>query len=147
MVSCVVAWIRYRARFRGSFLLLSGLAAVPYGTGILIASQSARKLAWWPGSLRSLAGLPLDFWGWLWIGVGAAVMATCWTVHDRAQFAAIIALNGLWTFFAINRGIHPPYDPGAWAPGSIYLGITAALILIASWPDPPELIPEQDRHP
>lgn len=134
-----VAWIRYRARFRGSFLLLTGLAAVPYGVGMLLASQAVRRARWWPGSVRSLGGLPLDFWGWLWIGVGTVLMSTCWMVHDRAQFAGAIVLNAIWTVFAISRGISPPYDPGAWAPGAIYLGITCALVLIAAWPDPPSL--------
>lgn len=135
----IAEWIRYRARFRGSFLLILGLAEIPYGIGMLLASQTARPLRWWPGSVRSLAGLPLDFWGWLWIGLGTALIATCWMARDRIQFAVAISVNLIWTMFAIYRGIRPPNDPGAWAPGSIYLGITCALILIASWPDPPEL--------
>ncbi len=134
-----LAWIRYRARFRGSFLIITALAQIPYGIGMLIASQTAQQLHWWPGSMRSLAGLPLDFWGWTWIGVGVFLLSTCWATWDRPQFIAAIGLTGAWTLFALARGVSPPYEPGAWAPGFIYLGITGALCLIASWPDPPEL--------
>jgi len=129
-------WFIHRARFRSSFLVILGSIQVGYGVALLLSQHSRGPLHWWPGAFRSVDGVSVTFWGFIWLACGIAVLSLCWRRNDRVPFAISVSLNFLWAALALQRGFEPPHEAGAWGPGVIYLGISIGVLMISAWPDP-----------
>jgi len=132
-------WLIARARFRSTFLVILGCIQIPYGIALLLSQHSTVPVLWWPGALRMVDGVPVTAWGWVWVSVGAFVLATCWRKTDRLPFAASVMLNFVWASLAIQRGFQAPRETASWGPGVIYLGISVGVLMISAWPDPVHL--------
>lgn len=129
---------RFHLGFRPAFLVLAGVVAIVYGAGIIVAAGSNQAaIHWWPGSLRSLAGVPVLTWGVIWCCTGSFLLGSLWSrsAMNRVQFAVAAALNGVWAVLAIQRAVSSG-EPGSWAVAAIYAGIAAAILLVSSWPEP-----------
>jgi len=137
-------WFIHRARFRSSFLVILGCIQVPYGLALILSQRSSVPVRWWPGAERAVDGVPVTAWGIIWVAVGTIVLATCWTRQDRIPFALCVMLNFIWASLAIQRGLAPPHEAGAWGPGVIYLGISVGVLMISAWPEP---VTAQDLEP
>jgi hypothetical protein len=129
-------WLIARARFRSSFLVILGCIQIPYGIALLLSQRSDVPVLWWPGALRTVDGVSVTAWGWVWIACGVFVLATCWRIDDRVPFAVCVMLNFVWAALAIQRGLTSPRDTASWGPGVIYLGISVGVLMISAWPDP-----------
>lgn len=129
---------RFHLGYRPVFLVLIGIVEIVYGAGIIVASGSNQAaIHWWPGSLHSLADMPLLTWGIIWCCIGSFLLGSLWSrsAMNRLQFSVAAALNGVWAVLALQGAVSSG-ESGAWAPAAIYTGIAVAIMLISSWPEP-----------
>jgi hypothetical protein len=126
----------HRAQFRSSFLFILGCIQVPYGVALLLSQRAHHPVHWWAGAKHSLDGIPVTWWGVVWVACGVTVLATCRRENDRIPFALSVMLNFTWASLALQTGFESPREEGAWGPGAVYLGISIGVLMISAWPDP-----------
>lgn len=102
-----------------------------------------------PAGLRTLSQLiPLEYWGWAWVVIGALSVIGAFTAHYRAPFVPLLVITTLWGFSYLaewgmdyfNRGVDSRDYVSAVSYAVQALLILAVIRLI----DPAEVTPRRE---
>jgi hypothetical protein len=119
---------------RGLMLFVLAVQFGLYGIAVLTAAPNA---GWWPVYADTLLGLPVNSWGYIWVGCSIFLLFGAPLKRDRAQFGLAAGMAGLWAAAAFYTAIY-------WGPGVTYASLAFLILLCSSWPDPtPVLAPEE----
>lgn len=131
-------FLRERVGRRGVSLLFFALLDLVYAASLAAPPAEARASPF----LRVAAGLmPLPAWAVLWAVVGLVCLVSAFRVRDRVGFGGAIALKVLWgTVYVVAAFQHVPR---AYLGAAIWLCLAAWVAIISTWPEPPNIRPEQ----
>lgn len=129
---------RVRVSRRGAFLTVFGIVYCLLGYSYLnVPNGSKQLLATYFRFALSLA--PLEVYGWAWVACGlAAVFGGLWHRFDAVGFGAAAFMPVVWSiayFAAQVDGV-----PRTWVSGVVFLLLAVAISIVASMPDPLDVI-------
>jgi hypothetical protein len=111
---------------RGAFLLFLAVLDISYGYS-LEATAAPQRL--WD------LFLPWEWWGGIWIAVGAVCAASAFLPADRVAFGAAAALKTGWA--AVMADVWLFQDvPRGWVSAVVFGCFALAILDVSSWPDP-----------
>jgi hypothetical protein len=117
---------------RASALFGFGCVAVAYGIGLVLGYHPTFFAAY---------NLPLEAFGWIWIGVGAFSFTGAFTRgHDAWQFAVSELAAVAWSLLLATHWI----SPYGWTSGVSWAGIALGLLLASTWSDAPREVVHPD---
>lgn len=134
---------RVKVSRRGAFLATFGVVYALLGYSYLNVPEASKPLlhAYFRFAL-SLA--PLEVYGWGWIACGLiAVAGGVWHRFDAYGFGAAAFMPVIWSiayFAAQIDGV-----PRSWVSGVVFLLLATAITLVASMPDPIDVIESRRR--
>lgn len=111
-----------------------GLVDLTYGSAIAVAHKHE---IWWPASVEKLLGVPVKWWGVLWIGVGLFLLggvAGFYPGWRRRLFGTAAAMKVVWAFAAVSFYWESTPHFSVWGPAAVYLGFSV-VVLALGWPD------------
>ncbi len=121
---------------RGSCLLFFAVLDLFYALSLFQPVAEARRSA----SVLFIASiLPLWAWGTLWLTVGILCIIGAFTRRDRWAFAAAVAIKTLWGGLTLLAWIAGFLERG-WLSAVIWLAMAGWVLIISSWPEPPEVV-------
>lgn len=129
-----VTWIRWRVGRRGAFLTFLAVLDLAFGYSIFSLPRAALE------QINIL--LPLNVWGWLWIGTGIICVSGIFVKADQVQYTMAALLKTSWGLLYAYlwwQGI-----PGSWISVVVWLSFAMTIVLIASWPEQPRIITALD---
>lgn len=118
--------VRERIGRRGAFLLFLALLDILYGWSMLVTPI--------PGPDLHLI-LPLDAWGWIWIGTGIYLIPGALIKRDRSFFALAAFLKAGWAGAWVSVWLSDPFIPRAWVSVVIWAAFAGVVLVVASWPE------------
>lgn len=124
---------------RSLVLLVFGTLFVLIGVSYLgQAEQITASPAAAQAYTAHLALFDLQWWAWLFIGTGAAGVFGGLTMRHELGYAALMVMSTWWGAEFIGSAI----VTGTGRPvlgALVWIGLTAALLIIVGWPDPGEI--------
>lgn len=134
------------AQLRGAFrsrralvLLTFGVLYVLIGTSYLGLEDQITASSIGAQTYRAqLALMPLDGWAWAFIGTGTAGIAGGLTGRQPLGFGALVLMAAGWGVEFIGSWVVTGYDRAVIG-ALLWVGLAAALCIIAGWPDPHEV--------
>jgi len=136
----VAARLRRAVRSRRSLVLLVfGVLYVLIGFTYL--GQAAEITASPAAALSYRAHLqlmPLDVWAWLFLGAGAAGIVGGLTMRHPLGYGALMVMATWWGAEFIGSAIVTGYGRAILG-ALVWIALSAALLIIAGWPDPTEV--------
>lgn len=118
---------------RGAILTSYGLVWVLYGYGLLVIPLPDQR------GLRTLLNLmPLSAWAWCWIGAGIVALVCAWAPpgRDTAAFFVLPLPAAAWMATHFAAWLLDDV-PRAWVATAVWAVITAPVLVVAGWPEPP----------
>jgi hypothetical protein len=145
---------RPRVGRRGAVLAVLGVVDVLYGSAIVYARANAvdpRVSAtgwWWPASQPYVLSLPTQFWGWVWIVVGVALLFG-WVIPritDRWAFALATCIKVCWACAASFNYLRADGSspPGLWGVAVVWIGFAAIMFIVTGWSEVPRIEADND---
>jgi hypothetical protein len=131
---------RRAARSRRSLvLLLFGVLYVLIGASYIGLEDQITSSPFGAQSYHAqLALMPLDGWSLAFIGTGVAGLLGGLTGRQPLGFGALVVMASAWGVEFIASWVTTGYDRAAIA-ALMWVGLAAALCIIAGWPDPHEV--------
>jgi hypothetical protein len=115
---------------RGAFLLFLSVLDILYGYSLFSTSA--------PQRLLNLL-LPWQAWGVIWMTIGGICVGFSMFRRDRLAFALEAALMSAWAGIMADTWISQGIARG-WVSTAIFGSFSLAVLVVASWPEPPKLI-------
>lgn len=119
--------VRKRIGRRGVFLLFLGLLDILYGWSMLVTPLT-------PGIALHLV-LPIEAWGWVWIGTGIFLIPGAFMRADRFFFAAASFLKAAWAGAWVSVWWQDPLIPRAWVSVAIWAAFAGVVLVVSTWPE------------
>jgi hypothetical protein len=124
-----------RLGYRQRFLLLTGLVFAGLGVAVFYDARHGPPAAWLPFT-SVVTGISADVFSGVWAGAGFLLLALgWWPPASRWLFAFAAACSATWAGAAVVHAIRFT-RPGDWSTAAVLISYAAAILLVASWPEP-----------
>jgi hypothetical protein len=124
-----------RLGYRQRFLLLTGLVFAGLAASVFYDARHGPAASWLPATAL-VSGVSSDIYVGLWGGAGALMLALgWWPPAARWLFAFAAACSAAWAGAAVIHAVRFS-RPGDWSTAVALVSYAAAILLIASWPEP-----------
>lgn len=135
-----------RTRLRRAVRSRRSLVLLVFGTLFVLIGASylgqAAEITRSPAAALSyrthLQLMPLDAWAWLFIGCGAAGVVGGLTMRHPLGYGTLMVMATWWGVEFIGSWIVTGYDRAVLG-ALVWIALSAALCIIAGWPDPTEI--------
>lgn len=124
-----------RVGYRQRFLLLTGMAFAGLGVAVYYDARHGPAAMWMPVSAL-VSGIGADVFTAAWAGAGFLMLTLFWwPPAARWLFAFAAACSATWAGAALVHAIRFS-RPGDWSTAVALISYAAAILLVASWPEP-----------
>ena len=124
---------RRRVGRRGATLLFFALLDFVFAISLLSPLPEAQRN---PATFFIARVAPLWFWGLLWLSAGLICLWGAFVKRDQVAFFAAVGIKVLWGLLYV--GMQFAGIPRAWLGATIWLCLGVFVLIISTWPEPPE---------